>query len=75
MKTRALMSIASANEDHDHVISLMRYRTLQEAAQRVVHSDIGRCNVIDFNEYLLLSFVFYSTLTIVSTSEKVKVIS
>ena len=46
MKTRALMSIASANEDHDHVISLVRYRTLREAVQRVVYIDIGRCNVI-----------------------------
>lgn len=69
MKTRALMSIASANEDHNHVITVRKYRNLQEAVQRVVHMDIGRCKV--FDDYLLVFFLFYSTLIIVSTSERV----
>ena len=48
MKTRALMRISSANEDHDHVISVRKYRNLQEAVRRVVHIDIGRYNVIGY---------------------------
>jgi len=36
------MSIASANEDHDHVISVRKYRNLREAVRRVVQMDIGR---------------------------------
>lgn len=48
MKTLALMSIASANEDHNHVISVRKYRNLQEAVRRVVHMDVGRYNVIGF---------------------------
>lgn len=48
VKTRALMNIASANEDHDHVISVRKYRNLREAVRRVVQMDIGRYNVIGF---------------------------
>ena len=48
VNTRALMSIASANEDHNHVISVRKYRNLQEAVRRVVNMDIGRYNVISF---------------------------
>ena len=44
------MSIASANEDHNHVISVREYRNLQEAVRRVVHIDIGRYNVIGFRQ-------------------------
>ena len=55
MKTRALMSIASANEDHNHVITVRKYRNLQEAVQRVVHMDIGRCNVIGFQRLFICS--------------------
>ena len=58
MKTRALMSIASANEDHNHVISVRTYRNLQEAVGRVVHMDIGRCDVIGF-ERLFSGFLFF----------------
>ena len=42
------MNIASANEDHDHVISVRKYRNLREAVRRVVQMDIGRYNVIGF---------------------------
>ena len=42
VNTRALMSIASANQDHNHVISVRKYRNLQEAVRRVVQIYIGR---------------------------------
>ena len=62
MKTRALMSIASANEDHNHVITVRKYRNLQEAVQRVVHMDIGRCNVIGFQRLFTgFRFVLFHT--------------
>lgn len=57
VKTRALMSVASANEDHNHVISVRKYRNLQEAVQRLVHVDIGRCHWFSKITYLL-SFSF-----------------
>ena len=60
VKTRALMSIASANEDHNHVVSVRTHRNLQEAVRRVVHMDIGRCNVIGFERLFtgcLFSFI------------------
>ena len=62
MKTRSLMSITSANEDHNHVIAVRKYRNLQEAVQRVVLTDIGRCNVIGF-ERLFTGFLSYTTVT------------
>ena len=48
MKTRALKSIASANKDHDHVISVRKHRNLQEAVRRVILMDIGNYNVIGY---------------------------
>ena len=48
VKTPALMSIASANDDHNHVVSVRKHRNLQEAVRRVVHMDVGRYNVIGF---------------------------
>ena len=66
------MSIASANEDHNHVISVRTYRNLQEAVGRVVHMDIGRCDVIGFERLFSgFLFLFYFSRTIVLTSERV----
>ena len=48
MKTLALMSIASANEHHNHVVSVRKYRNLPEAVRRVVLMDVGGYNVIGF---------------------------
>jgi len=47
VNTRALMSIASANQDHNHVISVRKYRNLQEAVRRVVqiYIDYSPCGV------------------------------
>ena len=72
MKTRALMSIAS---DDDHVISVMRFKTLQEAVQRVVYIDIGRCNVIGFQRIFTTFHIFLFHTDHFSTSKKMKVIS
>ena len=45
------MSIASANEDHDHVISVRKYRNLREAVRRVVQIDIGKYDAIGFQRF------------------------
>ena len=59
MKTRALINIASANEEHNHVITVREYRNLQEAVGRVVHMVIARSgNVIGLQRLSVASSMF-----------------
>lgn len=44
VRIRELMGIASANENDDHVISVRKYKNLQEAIKKAVYIKIGTSN-------------------------------